>query len=100
MVLARANYIVLANLTFMKRYVLTCVLCHSFQTMIGTMKSGIPIYEAMKSPVFQFPFKNTGNPVIKVMIVDPMNPYHAVKGWNGLFQGKLARLCPCAFMAA
>ena len=68
--------------------------------MIGTMKSGIPIYEAMKSPVLQFPFRKTGKPVIKVMMVDPMKPYHAVKGWKGLFQGKLSRLSPCAFIAA
>jgi len=100
MVLARANYNTLANSAYKMSNVLTLVLCTSFQMTIGTMKSGIPMYDAMKSPVFQLPFKKTGKPVIKVMIVDPMKPYHAVKGWKGLFQGKLSRLSPCAFMAA
>lgn len=79
---------------------LTFVLCTNFQMMMGTTKIGMPIYEAMKSPVLQLPFKKTGNPVMNVIIVAPTNPYHALKGWNGLFQGRVSRLTPCAFIAA
>lgn len=52
-------------------------LFHSFQPMIGTMKIGMPIYDAMKSDVFQLPSRNTGNPVINVIMVDPIKPTHA-----------------------
>lgn len=80
--------------------VLTFVLYTNFHTMIGMMNSGIPMYEAMKSPVLQFPFKKTGKPVMSVIIVDPINPYQAENGWKGLFHGRLSRLTPCAFIAA
>jgi hypothetical protein len=63
------------------------------------MKRGIPMYEATKSAVFQFPFKKTGKPAINVMIVAPINPYQAVNGWKGPFHGRVSRLTPCAFNA-
>lgn len=79
---------------------LTLVLCHNFQPKIGTMKSGIPIYDATKSDAFQLPLRNTGKPATSVMMVDPMKPTHAAYGWNGPFQGKESRGTPCAFIAA
>jgi hypothetical protein len=68
--------------------------------MMGTIKMGMPTYDAIKSAVLQLPFRNTGNPQTRVMMVAPMNPYHAVNGWNGLFHGKVSRLTFWAFMAA
>ena len=44
---------------------------------MGTMKMGIPMYDATKFDVFQLPFKNTGKPATKVIIIEPMKPTHA-----------------------
>jgi hypothetical protein len=68
----------------------------SFHTTIGTIKIGMPMYDAMKSDVDQFPLRKTGNPTTSVMMADPMNPTHAAYGWNGPFHGRLSRLRPCA----
>ena len=68
--------------------------------IIGKMKIGMPMYDAMKLAVLQLPSRKTGKPVMKVMMVAPMKPYQAVKGWNGLFHGNDSRLIPCAFIAA
>ena len=76
------------------------VLCQSFHPRIGTIKIGIPIYDATKWDEFQFPFRNTGNPATIVIIVDPTNPNQAVNGWKGAFQGIVSRETPCAFIAA
>ena len=78
----------------------TFVRYHSFQQIMGTMKMGIPTYDATKSDVDQFPLRKTGNPAISVMIVDKIKPIHAVYGCNGPFQGSVSRLIPCFFMAA
>lgn len=66
----------------------------TFHMMIGTMKIGIPIYDATKLEEFQFPFKNTEKPVMSVMSDVPTNPYQAVKGCRGDFHGKVSRLTP------
>lgn len=57
---------------------LTLLFLKIFQRMIGTMKIGMPTYEAKKSEVDQFPLRKTGNPATRVIMVDPMNPTHAV----------------------
>lgn len=45
--------------------------------MIGTMKMGMPMYDATKSDDDQLPFKKTGNPATRTMMVEPMNPTQA-----------------------
>lgn len=45
--------------------------------MIGTMKIGMPMYEATKSEVDQLPFRKTEKPATKVMTAEPMQPNHA-----------------------
>ena len=54
-----------------------CVRCHNFHPMMGTMKMGMPMYDATKSEVLQLPFKKTGKPATKVMMVEPMKPTQA-----------------------
>jgi type II secretory pathway component PulF len=56
---------------------LTLVLLTSFQTMMGTMKMGMPMYEAMKLLADQFPFRKTEKPVTSVMMDEPAKPNHA-----------------------
>lgn len=92
MVFERANYERLAKVRLYIPKRPTFVFFTSFQIMIGMMKMGMPMYDAMKSAVLQLPLRNTGNPATRVMIVAPMNPYQAVKGWKGLFQGNVSRL--------
>lgn len=82
------------------RKVLTLVRCQIFQAIIGTMKIGIPTYEATKSDELQLPLRKTGKPAISVMIVEPIKPTHAAYGWKGAFHGRLSRETPCAFIAA
>ena len=72
----------------------------TFQRIIGTMKIGMPTYEAKKFDVDQLPLRKTGKPATRVMMVDPTKPTHAVYGWKGDFQGIVSRLTPCAFIAA
>lgn len=38
------------------------------------------MYEATKSDVFQLPFKKTGKPATRVMMVEPMKPTQAAYG--------------------
>lgn len=85
--------------TRVKIRLLTFVRLKTFQRIIGTIKIGMPTYEAKKSEVDQLPLRNTGKPATRVMIVEPMKPTHAVYGWKGDCQGKVSRLTPCAFMA-
>ena len=56
---------------------LTLVRLMSFHKIIGTMKMGMPMYDATKSDEDQLPFKKTGNPATKVMMVEPINPTQA-----------------------
>ena len=59
---------------------LTLVRLTSFHTMIGTMKIGMPIYDAKNVDVSQLPFKKTGKPAMSTMMVEPTNPTHAAYG--------------------
>lgn len=61
---------------------------------------GIPIYAAINPDADQFPSRKTWKPVTKVMVVAPMNPYHAVYGWKGDLQGTVSRLTPWASLPA
>lgn len=68
--------------------------------IMGMMNIGMPMYDAMKFDVFQFPSRNTSKPATRVMMAAPMNPYHAVNGWNGDFQGSVSLSTPWALSAA
>ena len=58
------------------------------------------MYDAIKLDVFQLPFKKTGKPATRVIMVAPMKPTQAAYGWKGPFQGSESRDTPCAFIAA
>lgn len=79
--------------------ILTLLLCRNFHARMGRTKMGIPIYAAIKSDDDQRPLRNTGNPVIIIMIIEPMRPTHAAYGCKGAFQGSVSRLIPCILRA-